>query len=266
MSSDLSRVACIIPAKDEEHRIAATVTAARDLRGIQIVIVCDDGSSDRTSRNAAGAGAIVVSHTRNRGKAAAVESAVNGLGVIEQRDNLPEAGSLLLLDADLAESAANCAPLINPVVTGQADLTIAVLPAQLTADGGAPGGFGLVVNTARRGIAELTGWTARAPLSGQRCITRRAFELASPLAAGWGLEVGMTIDVLRAGLKIEEIEIDLQHRATGSDLGAQLHRAAQLRDVSRALAARGLVHAGLKDLKDSGGVTGVFKRLRGKQA
>jgi hypothetical protein len=39
-----------------------------------------------------------------------------------------------------------------------------------------------------------------------------------------------------------------------------------LRDVSRALGARGLVHAGLKDLKDSGGLTGVFKRLRGKQA
>ena len=112
MSSDLSRVACVIPAKDEEQRIAATVTAARDLPGVEIVIVCDDGSSDRTSEYAAGAGAIVVSHTRNRGKAAAVESAVNGLGVIEQRDKRPEAGTLLLLDADLAESAANCAPLI----------------------------------------------------------------------------------------------------------------------------------------------------------
>ena len=266
MSSDLSRVACIIPAKDEEQRIAATVTAARDLPGVEIVIVCNDGSSDRTSERAAGAGAIVVSHSRNRGKAAAVESAVNGLGVIEQRDKLPEAGSLLLLDADLAESAANCAPLIDPVISGEADLTIAVLPAQVTDDGGAPGGFGLVVNAARRGIEELTGWTAQAPLSGQRCITRRAFELASPLAAGWGLEVGMTVDVLRAGLKISEIEIDLRHRATGSDLGAQLHRAAQLRDVTRALAARGLVQAGIKDLKDSGGVSGVFKRLRGKQA
>ena len=173
MSSDLSRVACIIPAKDEEQRIAATVTAARDLPGVEIVIVCDDGSSDRTSAYAAGAGAIVVSHTRNRGKAAAVESSVNGLGVIEQRDKRPEAGSLLLIDADLSESATNCAPLISPVVKGEADLTIAVLPAQLTAEGAAPGGFGLVVNTARRGIAELTGWTPQAPLSGQRCITRR---------------------------------------------------------------------------------------------
>jgi hypothetical protein len=227
VSSDLSRVACVIPAKDEEQRIAATVTAARDLPGVEIVIVCNDGSVDRTSERAAGAGAIVVSHTRNRGKAAAVESAVNGLGVIEQRDKLPEAGCLLLLDADLDSSAANCAPLVGPVINGEADLTIAVLPAQLTDDGGNPGGFGLVVNAAKRGIAELTGWTPQAPLSGQRCITRRAFELASPLAAGWGLEVGMTIDVLRAGLKISEIEIDLRHRATGTDLGAQLHRAAQ---------------------------------------
>src|SRR4030095_1375479 len=266
MSSDLSRVACVIPAKDEEQRIAATVTAARELPGVEIVIVCDDGSSDRTSEYAAGAGAIVVSHTRSRGKAAAVESAVNGLGVIEQRDKRPEAGSLILLDADLAESAANCAPLISPVVKGEADLTIAVLPAQLTAEGAAPGGFGLVVNTARRGIAELTGWTSQAPLSGQRCITRRAFELASPLAAGWGLEVGMTIDVLRAGLEVGAIGIDPRPRASGHHLGAQLHRAAQLRDVTRALAARGLVQAGLKDLRDSGGVTGVFKRLRGKQA
>ena len=79
--------------------------------------------------------------------------------------------------------------------------------------------------TAARGIADLTGWTPRAPLSGQRCLTRRAFELASPLAAGWGMEVGMTIDVLRAGLRVREVEIELRHRATGTDLAGQLHRA-----------------------------------------
>ena len=261
MSSALARVACIIPAKDEEQRIGATVTAARNLPHVDIVIVCDDGSSDRTGDRAAAAGAIVVTHTRNRGKAAAVESAVNGLGVIEQRDRRPESGTLLLLDADLAESASNCAPLIEPVVSGRVDLTIAVLPAQRTAEGQAPGGFGLVMNTAARGITELTGWTTRAPLSGQRCLTRRAFELASPLAAGWGMEVGMTIDVLRAGLTIEEVEVAVRHRATGSDLSSQLHRAGQLKDVTRALASRGLVRAGLKDLKDSGGVPGLFRRI-----
>jgi hypothetical protein len=249
VSPAVSRVACIIPAKDEEARIAATVGAVRGLPRVDIVIVCDDGSRDRTAQHAGAAGAIVVSHKRNRGKAAAVESAVNALGVLEQRDKRAEAGTLLLLDADLGESAVNCAPLNEPVITGAADLTIAVLPAQQTQDGTSPGGFGLVMTTASRGIAELTGWTPRAPLSGQRCLTRRAFELASPLAAGWGMEVGMTIDVLRAGLRIEEIEIELRHRATGTDLASQLHRARQLRDVSRALAARGAVSSLVKRIR-----------------
>ncbi|RYZ32393.1 MAG: glycosyltransferase, partial [Propionibacteriaceae bacterium] len=131
----LARVACIIPAKDEQDRVAATVTAARGLPGVELVIVCDDGSSDATAQHAAAAGAIVVSHERNRGKAAAVESAVNGLGVVEQRDRLPEVGTLLLLDADLGASAARCAPLVDAVVSGRAALAIAVLPPQQTADG-----------------------------------------------------------------------------------------------------------------------------------
>lgn len=262
MSPHAASVVCVIPAKDEEQRIGRTVTAARSLPHVDLVIVCDDGSSDRTAQHASAAGAIVVSHNRNRGKSAAVESAVNALGVLEARDERPDATALLLLDADLEDSAANCAPLIAPVINGLADLTIAILPAQRTAVGGDPGGFGLVMTTAARGIAELTGWTPQAPLSGQRCLTRRAFELASPLAAGWGLEVGMTIDIRRAGLKVEEIEIDLRHRATGSDLAGQLHRAKQLRDVTRALAARGLVQAGIQDFKASGGVQGLLNRFK----
>jgi glucosyl-3-phosphoglycerate synthase len=257
-----ARVACIIPAKDEQQRIGATVTAARSLPYVDLVLVCDDGSSDATASHAAAAGAIVVSHPRNRGKAAALDSAVNALGGMEQRDHRPPATALLFLDADLEDSAARCAPLVEPVVQGRADLTIAVLPPQRTAAGEDPGGFGIVMRAAAKGITELTGWSPRAPLSGQRCLTRAAFELASPLAAGFGVEVGMTIDVLRAGLRVEEVEVELFHRASGADLAGQLHRAKQLRDVSRALAARGLVGAGLQDLKESGVMSGLLQRFK----
>jgi hypothetical protein len=41
-------------------------------------------------------------------------------------------------------------------------------------------------------------------------------------------------------MRVREVECDLQHRVTGRDLKAQLHRAAQYRDVARALAAREL--------------------------
>ena len=140
MSSPAARVACVIAAKDEEQRIGATVEAAARVRHVDVVIVCDDGSSDETAQRAAAAGAVVVSHSRNRGKAAALDSGVNALGILEQRDRLPEARTLLLLDADLAESAANAGPLVDAVVTGGADLAIGVLPAQRTPTGADAGG------------------------------------------------------------------------------------------------------------------------------
>jgi glycosyltransferase involved in cell wall biosynthesis len=39
----------VIPAKNEEQRIAATVSAVRDLPGVATVVVVNDGSSDRTA-------------------------------------------------------------------------------------------------------------------------------------------------------------------------------------------------------------------------
>jgi hypothetical protein len=128
------------------------------------------------------------------------------------------------------------AVLVAPVASGQADMTIAVLPPQETSGGG----HGFVVRLARKGIERLAGWTPTQPLSGMRCLSREAFEAASPLARGWGVEVGLTIDVLGAGLRVLEVPCDLQHRVSGSDWSAQIHRAKQYRDVCLALAVRRL--------------------------
>jgi hypothetical protein len=113
-------------------------------------------------------------------------------------------------------------------------MTIATLPPQKTPGGGR----GFVVRLARKGIADLTGFEAVQPLSGMRCITREAFEAATPLARGWGVEVGLTVDVLLAGLRVEEVPCELHHRVSGSDWRGQLHRARQYRDVALALARR----------------------------
>jgi len=255
----LAHVACIIPARDAAGRIQATVTAARALPGVDVVLVTDDASSDETASYAAASGAIIATHQRARGRAAAIESAVNALGVLEQRDKRPECGTILLLDADLAASASRAQHLIGPVVAERADLAIAVRsrPAGATED------RDLVVTTAARGIVELAGWTPRDPLASNRCLTRRAYELASPLAAGDGADVGMTIDLLRAGLRVQEIEVDVDGGDSGSGLAARLDRALVLKDVTRALTARGLVRHSLDELKQSGGVAGLIDKLRG---
>lgn len=231
------RVAVVIPAKDESRRIAATVRAAKAIPNVDLVLVVDDGSVDATQHVARDAGAVVVRHSHNRGKAAAMET---GAAVVAMRDTEARPARLLLfLDGDLGESAVNAAPLVPPVLEGIADLAIALLPRQPGA-----GGKGLVVGLARSSIESMTGWTPSQPLSGMRCLTREAFEAATPLARGWGVETGMTIDLLTKGFVVVEVPCDLKHRATGTDLGSQLHRAAQYRDVLLAVNARRLRRVG----------------------
>lgn len=234
MSASPTRVAVVIPAKDEAERIAATVAAARGIEGADLVVVVDDGSTDGTGQVAREAGALVVRHPRNRGKAAAMETGAAAVELHEQAAGGEAPRALLFVDADLGGSAANTGPLAAPVLAGEADMTIAVLPAQASPGGGR----GLVVNLARNGIVEATGWTPTQPLSGMRCLTREAFEAARPLAAGWGVETALTIDLLTRGYRVLEVPCELHHRVTGTDLRAQLHRAAQYRDVARALLTR----------------------------
>jgi hypothetical protein len=233
-------VAVVIPAKDEADRISATVRAARGIEGVDLVVVVDDGSSDATATLAREAGAEVVRHARNRGKAAAMTTGAAEVARLEQQEGRtgPAAARrpLLFVDADLESSAANLGVLVPPVTEGRADMTIATLPPQKTAGGGR----GFVVRLARGGIEQLTGFRAVQPLSGMRCLSREAFDAATPLARGWGVEVGLTVDVLLAGMRVLEVPCELHHRVSGSDWRGQVHRARQYRDVALALGLRRL--------------------------
>ncbi|MEV4291813.1 glycosyltransferase family 2 protein [Nonomuraea bangladeshensis] len=228
MSGD---TAVVIPAANEAERIATTVKAASALPGVALVVVVDDGSHDLTGKAARAAGARVVRHSRNRGKAAAMESGAEAVRLLDGDDAAPR--HLLFLDADLGDTAAAAAPLVEPVRAGAADMTIAVFATRVKL-----GGHGLVVRLSREGIRRATGLELAQPLNGQRCLTRAAFEAARPLAHGFGVETALTIDLVRKGYRVEQVEVEMAHRATGTDWRAQLHRAIQLRDVARALATR----------------------------
>ncbi|MBO0821461.1 MAG: glycosyltransferase family 2 protein, partial [Nocardiopsaceae bacterium] len=223
------QAAVVIPARDEADRVGATVAAAAALPAVSEVIVVDDGSRDDTAAVARKAGASVLRHARNRGKAAAMETGAEAVRLLDQRDGTCRL--LLFLDADLGDTAAQAGPLVTPVAEGEADMTIAVFSSRVKL-----GGHGLVVGLSAAGIRRATGWTPIQPLNGQRCLSRAAFDTATPLARGFGVETAMTIDLKRKGLRIAEVEVPLAHRATGTDLRSQLHRARQLADVAWALA------------------------------
>ena len=227
------RFAAIVPARNEVALLPDTVRALRDIDEIDVVVVVDDGSVDETARVAEREGAIVLRHPRTRGKAAALTTGVEHVLASERSQELDFRRALAFVDADLGSSASGLRDLLRPVVDGELDLAIAVYTAR-----GATGGHGLVVSLARRAINERTGWQPEVPLSGVRALTVPAWEAVRPLARGWGVETAMTIDALRAGLRVGEVPTTLTHRATGSDLRSQVHRARQYVDVRRALARR----------------------------
>ena len=100
------------------------------------------------------------------------------------------------------------------------------------------GGFGLALGFAHWAIRRRCGLETEAPISGQRALRTETLRACLPFADGFGMEIGMTVDAVRAGYRLREYEIDLEHRATGRSLGGFMHRAGQLRDFGRVYASR----------------------------
>lgn len=217
-------ISVVIPAHNEEARIGATVRALRGLPSIDEILVVDDGSADRTADCAEAAGGRVLRLPANRGKGTALNE-----GVRAARGDL-----LLLLDADLGETAAQAECLLAPVLAGEADMTIATFPVIP----GRGGGFGLAVRLARWGIRRVTGREMAAPLSGQRAMRRAVWERVGGFAPGFGAETALTIDALCAGFRVVEVPTTMTHRVTGRDWRAVRHRARQFLAVARVLWAR----------------------------
>src|ERR1700722_219810 len=147
-------VAVVIAARNEADRIAATVTAAHALPGVDVVLVASDGSTDGTVRVAREAGAAVWRTARNQGKAAAMMAGAEAVRGIDRREGRDDPRHLLFLDADLGATAAAAGPLIEPVAAGDADMTIAVFSNRVRR-----GGHGFVVRLSAAGIRRATGWT-----------------------------------------------------------------------------------------------------------
>jgi glucosyl-3-phosphoglycerate synthase len=223
-------VSIIIPAFREAERIGLTLAGVRcgaeALTEPLEVVVVDDGSDDGTADRALGKDGEVVRVVRleqNHGKGAALAR-----GLAEARGEW-----IVMLDADLGETAAQFPGLLAPVRAGTADMTIAIFGGE--GRGKRRGGFGVALRTARWGVTRLTGRVLQAPLSGQRAFAAAHLPRLTPLEPGFGLEVGLDVDALWAGLRVLEVPTTMAHAATGRDWAGFRHRGRQLSHILRAL-------------------------------
>ncbi|HMC49125.1 MAG TPA: glycosyltransferase family 2 protein [Solirubrobacterales bacterium] len=223
----MSDLAVIVAARNEADRIGETVKALRQALPFAVVWVADDASTDGTAEVAMGAGARVVSRGRPHGKGGNVGAAAEA---VLSEGEPPEI--VLLCDGDLGDSAARLVPLVDAVERGDCDLAVAVFANRVG------GGFGLALGFAHRAIRRLCGFDATAPISGQRAMRIETLRATLPFARGYGMELGMTVDAVRAGYQVSEYELDLSHRATGRSFRGFLHRGRQLADFVAAYRAR----------------------------
>jgi glycosyltransferase involved in cell wall biosynthesis len=220
-------LAVIVAARNEADRVGETIAALRGAFPEASIWVADDASSDGTAEVAMAAGARVVSRGRPHGKGANVTAAAEA---VLSEGYAPEL--VLLCDGDLGGSAARLTPLVAAVEAGEYDLAVAAFGYRVG------GGFGLALGFARWAIRRLCGFEAEAPISGQRAMRTEALRATLPFARGYGMEIGMTVDTVRAGYRVGEYELDLAHRATGRTIGGFVHRGRQLRDFGRVYLSR----------------------------
>jgi glycosyltransferase involved in cell wall biosynthesis len=221
----------IVTARNEADRLPATLAALRAAFPGARVIVADDCSQDATAQVASDAGVEVVRAPRPLGKGGtatlAARRALESLAPRHATGATAAAAQqrvVLLCDGDLGDSAALLTALVGAVQAGRADLAVAAFQRRVG------GGFGIALRFARWAIRRRCGLETNAPISGQRALSAEAFAAVIPFAPRFGMEIGMTIDAVREGFRVEEIELALAHRATGRTLRGFLHRGRQLRD------------------------------------
>ena len=204
----MSRIAVVIPAKDE----AATIGALLD--GISRVtvpghelhpIVVDDGSTDATAAIAKGRGADVVAHPENRGLGAAVRTGLRAAVA-------SGAVAVAYLDADLEYDPGDIPELLEPVLSGRADY---VLGSRFR--GGVRGMrlYRRVGNYAFTALLVLLTATKMTDgQTGMRAFSREAAERAE-IVHDYNYAQVLTLDLLRKGFRLEEVPIRYRVREHG---------------------------------------------------
>ncbi len=216
-------VSIIIPAYNEAGRIKDTIEGIKNLDCIHEIIVVDDGSKDETF-NIASSFDFVRAYKlpQNMGKGYALNYGL--------RIAMEKADVIGFLDGDLGKSAREVEKLIIPILKEECDVTIAKFPPAKK-----KGGFGLVKKLAKNGVKRLTGEELDSTLSGQRVFKKEVLKEFQEIPFGYGVEVGMTIDILKKGYKIKEILAYMTHNETGRDLKGFIHRGKQFYHINLVL-------------------------------
>jgi len=184
----MKTVICV-PAFNEENTIAKVVLGAR--QHSDLVIVCDDGSSDMTGEIAEHLGAIVIRHDRNMGKGEALRS-------LFRAARKANADVMVTIDADGQHDPRDIPRLASVVEKGEADIVI----------GSRFLSKNLIPSHRRFGnklLNAVTSTDVTDTQSGLRAYNKAALDKIVPAEMGMGADSEILVEARRAGFKISEV-------------------------------------------------------------
>ena len=190
----------LIPAFNEERFIGSLVLTVQEY--VSQVIVVDDGSADHTAQIARRAGAVVLRHQVNQGKAAAVNTGFNYL-----RQQNPAA--VVMLDGDGQHSADDIPAVLAPVMEDGADIVVGSRFLAVKSDIPAYRQVGQHSLTLLTNLA--SGTRISDSQSGYRAFSARAIEALTFGQGGFSLESEMQFLANEHNLQVVEVPIKVTY-------------------------------------------------------
>jgi hypothetical protein len=205
-------VVVFIPAWNEEENLPAVLDElGTELPGADVLVV-DDGSTDATGEVARARGAHVLAFPENRGLRAGVAAGYayaheHGYAVCGR------------VDADGQHPVAELRRLVEEVRAGRCDVAVGSrylsgvdhAPYRYRLEG--PRRFGTAVT--RRAMRVVLRRPFHDPMSGMWAVGAAATELLSRPYASGAPEVEALVRVTNAGLRLEEVPVEMRPRAGG---------------------------------------------------
>ena len=189
-----SSVSIIIPAYNEEATVAHVVNVARELSYVTEVLVIDDGSYDKTAKEAKSAGANVISHTSNQGKGSAIKT-----GFKHSKGDI-----VAFIDADIYNLTSDKVDMIiSPILEGKTDITKTKFMRE----------SGRVTELTAKPLLRFffPEVSFDQPLSGQFAGKRSVLEKIK-FEKDYGVDVGIVLDADAHGMRIKEVDIgEIKH-------------------------------------------------------
>lgn len=188
------KIACI-PAYNEQKLIGDIVKRCKLF--VDEVIVCDDGSTDETIKNAQDAGARVLIHKKNLGKG-------NAMKTLFDYAKKSKADIMITIDGDGQFLPEEIPKLIDPIIKNESDIVIGYR----FDDAKEMPSYRKLGN---KMLDRVTNLAADLPFrdtqGGFRAYSRKAFDSILFSTAGFGVDSEILIDASRKGLKISEEKV-----------------------------------------------------------